>query len=613
MLFKYLTFFEENEYDMWQDKTAMPIKYLGNDFIDKSKSYTRNLELIYKRAIAEWERKAHLDSVYSLGQAIILKLNQQKAVDSGEPAYKNLVDWFDTRMLTDIQRRMKMHDARGRGVRIPMITQRGVVYQKISIDSLLRGMTKWASMNTMWLKPWQGTGNGFHAILLTHREGMKGFISRNLKFLGIDPNSVHFDSKHIAKAEAVFWNDFAKKAITGNIRESKLWLLAEEFNYLGDEFSFHSIEKTMLSMRNRFMTESSMYMFHSLPEEFVSLTTMAAQLMSMKNENTGNSIWEDYDVVPFNEEQPDGTFKKVYKLEWKGGVRGVIKKGEGKNAYTEELKGINDREAAKLRKVHEELQGGYRRDESTYIEAYALGKAVMHLKKYFPRLILNAFHSKRASMDLGYYRQMMDENGNPIYEDKDGNKIPVMEWIARMEEGRWKTLGGHLITVLSMGAFNSGSYKWKNLSDAQKQNVIEAYLTLAILLTMYGAYLKGFGDLDDDDATKKWWKMYLVDNLSQQYNPVDLLKTGKTFVTPVFFTKFTTFVDSGTQMMWAGANYMIGNEDAALTKRGDLKGWNTFAKGLPLVSSYKDTMNRFNNVKDDSSWINWSINAVRLR
>jgi len=54
------------------------------------------------------------------------------------------------------------------------------------------------------------------------------------------------------------------------------------------------MEKTLLSLRNRYMNEGIMYLFHSLPEEFVSMTTMTAQLLHMKNNTTGKSIYESY-------------------------------------------------------------------------------------------------------------------------------------------------------------------------------------------------------------------------------------------------------------------------------------------------------------------------------
>jgi len=73
-------------------------------------------------------------------------------------------------------------------------------------------------------------------------------------------------------------------------------------------------------------------------------------------------------------------------LKWTGGVRGEVVRSSGDTEYTEKLMGLDSKEQAKIRKVHERLQGGYRKDEATLLEVYAVGKMFVHLKKYFPRL-----------------------------------------------------------------------------------------------------------------------------------------------------------------------------------------------------------------------------------
>lgn len=58
---------------------------------------------------------------------------------------------------------------------------------------------------------------------------------------------------------------------------------------------------------------------------------------------------------------------------------------------------------------------------------------------------------------------------------------------------------------------------------------MHTYMTWIGMFVLYSAL---FGGEDDDDARKKWFKMYMMDNLAQQYNPVDI---GRTFynMTPV--------------------------------------------------------------------------------
>jgi len=599
LLYRYATFFREYQYEGWNDENqALPVKYMGNSFIDSSRAYTRNMEIIFSKAVENLEYKKYMDDTYALGKALQAKLEVEKTAE-GQPAYKNLSKMFDLKLMQDIQRKSVIHNSRSRGVRIPMYTPNGWEQHKVSLDAVIRGLTKWASMNTMWLRPWQGTGNGVHAALLTHRDGLKGSISK-IKLLGISGNGIDFGYGDIVKAEGLYFKDYIGAGIKNELKNSKMFLLAKEFDYFGNNFDYAEMEKTMLSSRNKFMNESSMYMFHSIPEEFVSLTTMAAQLLSMKNEVTGKSLYESYDTEEIKDENGKGTGE--YKLVWNGGVRGYIQKGAGGSTYTEELRGLDSKEQAKIRKVHERLQGGYRKDEAALIEIYSAGKMMIHLKKYFPRLILNLYHSKRLETDLGYYKQMFDKEGKPVYKDENGKDIPVYEWIQKLTEGRAITLVNVMFRLLSLGTANK-DYKWSELSDEQKQNVIEAMLTMAILLGTYGAYLQMFDDDDENDPRKKWFKMYLVDNLSQQYNVVDLVRTAKTVSNPVAIAKLSDFTVNGALMIASAANYAVGNEDAAFTKRGDLRGWNNFVKTIPLLSSYKDVMRKFENTKDENAWV----------
>ena len=576
---------------------ALPIKYMGNDYIDKSRSYTKNMETIFQKSIEAIEYKKHMDGVYAIGRALHAKLEAEKDVATGAPLYENLSKALDLRLMMDLQRKMIISNPRSRSIRVPMYTPEGWSNQKISVDMLLRALTKWASMNTMWLRPWQGIGNGAHATMLTHREGVKGSIAK-LGLLGIDEEAIDFTEADIVKAERLYFSDYLLAGMKSELRNSKMFLLAKEFNYFGDNFEYASMEKTMLSMRNRHMNESSMYMFHSIPEEFVSLTTMTAQLLHMKNKTTGKSIYDSYEVEDVLDDKGNKTGEK--KLKWVGGVRGVVRKGSGETAYTEELKELDSNEIAKLRKVHERLQGGYRKDEAMLLEIYSLGKMFVNLKKDFPKLILNLKHAKRVETDLGIYRQMFDKDGKPIYKDENGVQIPVYEWQRRITEGRFITLANIAVNLLTGGKFNK-QYKLSALEAEQKTNIVEAVLTMAILAGTYTAYLQMFGDLDDDDPRKKWFKMYLVDNLSQQYNIVDLFRTLKTVASPVAMAKLSDFTTNFTTMIFASANYAAGNEDEALTKRGDLKGWNNFVKTIPYLSSYKDVMNKFDKI-DDAGW-----------
>ena len=76
------------------------------------------------------------------------------------------------------------------------------------------------------------------------------------------------------------------------------------------------------------------------------------------------------------------------------------------------MKELLPHEVAKLKKAYERVQGGYRIDEATAMEAYVFGRIFMQLKKYYPRVLLNAMSSKRMEMDMGYLKK--DAGGEDI-------------------------------------------------------------------------------------------------------------------------------------------------------------------------------------------------------
>jgi len=608
MFYNAATQFREKEFENWfDDNMAMPLKYMGNHYIDSSKNYTRNMETIFAKAVTELERTDQLNDVYALGTALQYKFKYGDPNSENPVLYTRLSEFLDAKLIHDVQKRSKpISYLRTKKVRIPMLTNNGVKPIPVSLDQVLMGFRSWGSAITMWAKPFQGTGNALHATILTHREGLKGTLIKKLKFLNIGSGIADFSAKTIAKADAEYTKRFLPDAIKGNIRKNKMYLLAKKMDYFGNNFDFSHFDREMISKRMKNMNQDILYAPYSIPEEFVSMTTMAAQLMHIKNPKTGKSLWESYEVFEIEDENGKGTGE--YDVRWVGGVRGSVKKGDGPTVIYEEITDLTSEEIAHLKKVHERLQGGYRREEALAIEVSAFGKLFVQLKKYFPRIILNAVQRKRLEPDLGQYKEVVDENGKTVMrKTSTGEEMPVYEWHARVTEGRWLTLGKYFVDILQ---FKPDA--WSKLADEQKANLVEAALVLGTWMVNYGAWLAMFGDTDDDDTNKKLWKQYLVDNLTQQYNPIDIARTIKTFGTPVSVSRAMDFVMNGAQLTFSSANYALGNDDLALTKNGDLRGWNQFAKTIPGVASVKDIVSKIENSKSiDTGVFDWMYSGVR--
>ena len=185
----------------------------------------------------------------------------------------------------------------------------------LNIEKVVESLTNWTSMTTMWLKPMQGIGNGLHASSLVAREAMKGGLAGSL--FGIDGNLIDITPKDFAFAYNKYFTEFEKNAMFGNLNKDKTYLLYNKIDYIPDNYDYATNRRFLLSTRNSAISQSTMYVFHSKFEEFVSLTTMIAQLHRLKNKVTGKSLWDSYEV----QQMEDGRYDVV----WVGGTRGYEK------------------------------------------------------------------------------------------------------------------------------------------------------------------------------------------------------------------------------------------------------------------------------------------------
>ena len=572
------SWFIEDNYEGWRNyKMSLPIKYLDNFVTLNSKNYTRNLVFSFDGFNKSMLHKQHMDGVFMMGQGLKTFLQLQKD-GNGQPMFERTVGFLEKKLLGDIQNRM----ARPNWTRTPITIGK---YYDISLDKLFEALTSWTSMTTMWLRPLQGGGNGLHAKMVTYREAMKGSIASS--FLHIDGDAIDFKLPDMIFADKVYFSEFLKNSMFGDLKKDKTWLLASKLNYLPDNYDYATNRRFLLSTRNNAISESTLYMFHSKMEEWVSLSTMIAQLHYLKNPVTGKSLWDSYSV----EQLPDGRYDAV----WKGGTRGYEQIGKGPSATTKAMTELTDHEIAKLKKVHERMQGGYRKEEAANLEIYMVGKMVIQFKKYFPRLLMNALSGKRQEVDLGYYKKLMEDHVDP----KTGEKLPKYEWVRRINEGRWRTI---MNVTLAYMNFADRGYRWDSLSSEQKQNVVDGMLTLSMFGLFAGLYAAFFYDDDDDDTFKKWWWNYLVMNTSQQYNPVDLLNIAETMARPVALARLTKLTESTFNMFVATGNLMIGNTDKAFTQKGDLKGWNEVMRSIPYLASWHDFANKMKHGSFTEDW-----------
>ena len=571
------TWFEEDQFEQYNDVTmSLPIKYLDSPNVINERNYTKNLVFMFDRFNKSMLHKQHMDSVYVTGQALQVFLQMKKHAN-GQPMFENTVGFLEKKLIGDIQNRAQAITYTGKPITFGKMN--------ISPDKILEELIHWTSSTIMWLRPFQGSGNALFAKMITHREGLKGTIAS--KFLHIDGDAIDFTERDNIFADSVYFGSFQKDILVGDIRKNKLWLLARKLNYIPDNYDYATNKRFLMSTRNQALSESSMYKFYSIGEEYVSLTTMAAQLNHLKHPKNGRSLWDNYEVRTDENGETD--------VFWTGGIRGYEKVGKSELASYAPITELTTHEIEKLKKVHERLQGGYRKEETANVEIYVMGKAFIQFKRYAMRLIMNAFGGKRQEVSLGAYKKMDETRIDP----NTGEKIDVYEWLARTNEGRWRTLANIMLTAANMG---NPEYRWSTLSTEQKQNVVDAILSLGILALTYSAYILMFSDDDDDDTFKKWWQNYMVQNTSQQYNPMEMLRIFESMTSPVSIARAYKFSEAFGAMMIASTNYAFGNKQAAFTQKGDLKGWNEIMRSIPYMSAWHDISLKLQNASQTEQW-----------
>jgi hypothetical protein len=573
---KYLTFRLENNWDEWQNEDEIiPVKGVENDYNTQDDMYTRNVEVIFDRMVRNLEMKDKMDYVYALGQGIRTYL---KLKDNGDGAkmYQNTINFLEDKLLMDILNQVNQNSfsnkmVKGIEFKLPRVfvgsdkekKDSGKAYdlKAISVHKILLAMKHLASASIMWMQPINGTRNGIFVSIVNAKDAVRNsIVERTLQ--GIDSNFIDFTVKDMAFAHKEVMKMY-KDSMVGNVRKNKTYILAKKFDYLPDNFDWASTENELMSSSMSLVQESTMYMFHTLPEEYNALLIMVAQLNKMKmTDKEGNvkTIFESYS-------EPVDEGNGVYDSKWIGGSRGIKKRGN----IEESLEGLDGLEVRKMKRVYQRMHGNYRRDERAAMEAYIFGQIFMQFRKYLPSIIIGSFGSLKTDQTLGYYKF--------TGETKDGEK--VMKWQARMIEGRFRVFARFLSNSL---AVMSGKRKdfFYDMETDQKAQVIDFSVTMTLMLTMMAAMAMMFDDDDEKDAFKLWLDV-IIQNSTQHWNPMDQLRS--IIQPPATFKKQFDLALGLSEM--AAASYMltIGESESAYTKNGKFKGWAATQKALPGAAS----------------------------
>jgi hypothetical protein len=281
--------------------------------------------------------------------------------------------------------------------------------------------------------------------------------------------------------------------------------------------------------------------------------------------------------VQYNLSSKAGT--GAYSATYIGGKRFTEKSGSGSNVTYTDVYGLSPQEINRMKVIYDRKHGEYR--ERFSMETNALASMFIMLKRYMPRVLKNLFESRKLTDALGTYQEVPGEDG-------------VYEWKPEYISGRVRLLMSLVLPVLTKDK-NGTTVNWKNMSVEEKKLTVDTLLSAAMWGALYGIYVLLFGDSDDDETMKKWFKRYAVDNANQEVNPLELLKETVGVTKPVPLEFVDRAANGFSELFLASVNIAVGNEEDAYTTRGDLKGLNNTLRSLSVTSWGWDTYQKIKN------------------
>ena len=496
---------------------AIPWRYLGSPRIEAEGEYSLNLETAFLQFMKYHIMKEERTDVYALGRGLMERAKYVQEQNMYTPM-NNVIEYLDKMIKMQIQG-LKQTDFGGGLLRkdIPLITSVKGNARRPDWVKIIRSIKTSSAAPIMLLKPFQGAANAVFISLYTLKESIKDSIIKNTgvgNFLKVDSNFTGFTVADLSKGWGNY-GSFIKDNIASKENQNKLWLLAKKLNYIPDSYDiYHNALEGNIN-RGRIFDKSTLYMFHSAPEEAMAMTILAAQLHHMKiksnDQYNGKSLWEMYET---KEVEDSKTGQKYWDVVWKDDyVRGYTNENpDGVAPNYVPVKGLTTDEIRKMKYLYQRMHGGYRSDEKTYLEYSVLGEIFMQFKRYLPTLLRNYAQSKGKIQSYGYYKPKM-ENGQVVMHD--GKE--VVEWHSRIVEGRFKTMLGLFLNAVSvrntagdnlslknkfltmLGIQELESYTWDRIDEAQRELVVDALVTFAMYFSILGVYLAAGGGSGADD------------------------------------------------------------------------------------------------------------------
>lgn len=505
-----LTSFIENTYNDNDD--PIPLRYFkhrGSAAVQEG-NHSWNVEAAFKSFMGSMSYKANMEPIYDVAVGVSNSLREEYD-ENGNPRYPNLTKWLDDEIYPQIlatskdtsvtSKRMnrKMGKIGSALTGIPENTP-----YVISQNRVLQALKSSVTYSVMSFKVFSPLRNAIMIALANLTQSTRNSVNNVVSNIaGVPPET--FEGIN-AKAASNALQDYMKAKLLGNEENSKLWNLAKKFDWLPDNYPYEVNNDRLLSKAIQLSPTSHAFMFYNIGETFGALWQLAGIMQGTKIQDKDGkevSMWDAYDE----------------KGEWKIGVRGLFDKGNG---MVEELTELTPLEIKSMKRAYEKLNGSYRKEEKTAIEATVLGDFLLQFHKYFYQYLKVLFANPYKDITVGRH----------VMAGKRPDGMPVYQWHSDVMEGQFRVLVG---SIGAMASLTPKKSLQKYLNDTDKYGAltlkghraralgaaINTGLWFAMLLIAFKV------GLDDDDEKSYLGKALrrTIDDLTRGANPVDLLGT----------------------------------------------------------------------------------------
>lgn len=541
---------------------GVPIKYMASAYA-YGKNQTMHSELLFKAFTQNMIDKIYQDDTAVYGQALsdVLKYGGEE-IEKQKNTAKFVEDYVKNN-IADMHSEKKDFE-----------TEFKVFGRTLSSDKAIRWLLGTATVAKLTFSTMGAFRNFVLNQLNLTKDAIKGSIAKRS---GIDPKDIDWSLSDLIDSYGI-WTKHLINKMTGV--KDKWAYLNERHDFTQQQFYAAHSKEHMVAAKNKIWDQKWLYMTYGLGDNLAYSIATIASLRKMKNQKTGQSLWDSYND----------------KGEWIGGVRGRLEDGDL-------LEGLSSHEIIYLKKISSRVFGEYDKRMKRGMESNAVTMSFLQFKKYLPNYIERGWQGKSGEFEnasLGKFVEVLEaETGKQII-DKEGN--PLYQWESRLDRGHiYPTLniisdlsGVRNIKMMVRSLYGAkalvndaanGGREWSKLSNEQKQHVISALLTWAFFLAITATSIMAYGDQNDDDKDPmKNELLQLRKDMTIEMNIIQLLKIANK--PTVLLPQLLEFSEGSWNLMTKGMY------EGKKQKDGSIPGLKGVSKSLPFSNFYYQNVDK---------------------